>query len=193
MSNHAGRRPMDTVPGAQVNVGRAQAVPLPDYVRLAALIRVGSRVSGHRRRAGGGRVRPGRRLLVHGGTGDRERCRQALRRWLLRTAGQCLPSWLEALAASHGLLLRTRRRASAALALGQLFAAGDHQPQRSAAASTPELVRHVLLHESVPLCTHESLRALLVSRAFSRSGLRLTPPLVASCREAVASMVMVND
>ncbi len=53
---------MDTVPGAQwVNVGRAQAVPLPDYVRLAALDQewaVEYRDTGGERVAAGGRPPP---------------------------------------------------------------------------------------------------------------------------------------
>lgn len=147
--NHAGRRPMDTVPGAQrLNVGRAQAVPLPDYVRLAALDQewtVEYRDTGGERVAAG--VRPGRRLLVHGGTGDRERCRQALRRWLLRTAGQCLPSWLEALAASHGLCFERAAVRLQRSRWGSYSWRGTISLNARLLLLPPELVGHVLLHE----------------------------------------------
>ena len=58
--------------------------------------------------------RKGDRLLVYGDVGDREKCRDALRRWVGRKAHEHLVPWLERLAADGGfqvnrILVKTQR------------------------------------------------------------------------------------
>lgn len=126
----------------------ASIVPLPGHVHLPA---IGGEWTVEYRETRSYRVStaelPGRRLLVSGATADVEACREALLRWLRRTARAHLVLRLQETAAANGFSLRgvtvrsqrTRwascsRNGSISLNLRLLFV-------------DSALVRHVMLHE----------------------------------------------
>ncbi len=124
------------------------SAPLPDVVELSA---VGESWMVEYRPTSSSRVtateQPGQRLILSGDKASRDACRDALLRWLRGRAKAVLEPWLRELALETGFTAgpvvvrsqRTRwascsRQGAVSLNVRLLFI-------------TPELVRHVMLHE----------------------------------------------
>jgi len=121
---------------------------LPELITLLAL---GEEWRVEYRETSGTRVRAveghGGRLVVSGATSDADACRQALSRWLRRSAHRRLGPLLRDVASEHGFALpritvRTQRTRWASCSRG-----GAISLNARLLFVTPDLVRHVMLHE----------------------------------------------
>ncbi|HSK48533.1 MAG TPA: SprT family zinc-dependent metalloprotease [Coriobacteriia bacterium] len=113
---------------------RSLGIVLPVEYRATASPTVSARAS-----AGG--------VLVSGDIDDAEKCLEALRRWLARTAKAELPRRCTELASEHGIQPRTIAVSSARTRWGSCSARGKVMLNRNLIFLPPELVDALILHE----------------------------------------------
>ncbi len=88
-----------------------------------------------------------RTLVLSGDCRDLESSRKALARWLMRRAREALPPMLEALSRETGLAFRELNIRAQRTRWGSCSSHGDICLNYQILFLTPELARHVLLHE----------------------------------------------
>jgi predicted metal-dependent hydrolase len=124
-----------------------RAAPIPASIHLAALeltlpvVLRASDATGVRVRESAGRV------VVSGAVDDEAAVREALRRWVHRTAKGWLPGWLHELGEEHGLTyaaVRVRRQRSR---WGSCSSSGTISLNVDLVFLPPDLARYVLVHE----------------------------------------------
>jgi len=86
-------------------------------------------------------------LLLSGDVRNIEACRKALTRWLIRRAREALPPMLERIAAETGLVYREVSIRAQRTRWGSCSSHGDICLNYQILFLSPELARHVLLHE----------------------------------------------